>query len=78
MKGDRGLLFGPCRAPKVPVAAEHAAWRNAGYPALMVTDTAHCHCPRHCTRPDIPDKVDFDRLARVFQGFEGEVLDLAH
>ena len=33
--------------------------------------------PHYHTREDTPDKVDYDRLARVVQGLEGVVRDLA-
>lgn len=58
--------------------SDHAAYLDAGYPALMVTDTAPYRYPHYHTRQDTPDKVDFDRLARVVQGLEGVVRDLAH
>jgi len=57
--------------------SDHAAYLDAGYPALMVTDTAPYRYPHYHTRQDTPDKVDFDRLARVVQGLEGVVRDLA-
>jgi len=58
--------------------SDHAAYLDAGYPALMVTDTAPYRYPHYHTRQDTPDKVDFDRLARVVQVLEGVVRDLAH
>ena len=57
--------------------SDHAAYIDAGYPALMVTDTAPYRYPHYHTREDTPDKVDYDRLARVVQGLEGVVRDLA-
>jgi len=57
--------------------SDHAAYLDEGYPALMVTDTAPYRYPHYHTREDTPDKVDFDRLARVVQGLEGVVRDLA-
>ena len=58
--------------------SDHAAYIDAGYPALMVTDTAPYRYPHYHTREDTSDKVDYDRLARVVQGLEGVVRDLAH
>jgi hypothetical protein len=57
--------------------SDHWAFWQAGYPAVMVTDTAlyryaHYHAPT-----DTPDKIDFDRLARVVDGLEAVVVDLA-
>ncbi|WP_298209457.1 M28 family peptidase [Acidovorax sp.] len=57
--------------------SDHAAYIDQGYPALMVTDTAPYRYPHYHTRQDTPDKVDFDRLARVVLGIEGVVRDLA-
>lgn len=57
--------------------SDHAAFIDEGYPALMVTDTAPYRYPHYHTRADTPDKVDYDRLARVVQGLEGVVRDLA-
>ena len=50
---------------------------DAGYAALMVTDTAPYRYPHYHTRADTPDKVDYDRLARVVQGLEQVVRELA-
>ncbi len=58
--------------------SDHAAYIDAGYHALMVTDTAPYRYPHYHTREDTSDKVDYDRLARVVQGLEGVVRDLAH
>ncbi len=57
--------------------SDHAAFIDEGYPALMVTDTAPYRYPHYHTREDTPDKVDYDRLARVVQGLEGVIRDLA-
>jgi hypothetical protein len=70
-------IAAPRRIPGVDYS-DHAAYLDAGYPALMVTDTAPYRYPHYHTRQDTPDKVDFDRLARVVQGLEGVVRDLAH
>jgi len=48
-----------------------------GWPAVMVTDTALFRYPHYHTLRDTPDKLDYDRLARVVQGLEGVVRDLA-
>ena len=56
--------------------SDHAAYIDEGYPALMVTDTAPYRYPHYHTHQDTPDKVDFDRLARVVLGLEGVVRDL--
>lgn len=46
-----------------------AFWQQ-GYPGVMVTDTAPFRYPDYHTEGDTPDKVNFDRLARVVAGLE--------
>ncbi|RLJ37824.1 M28 family peptidase [Acidovorax sp. 106] len=57
--------------------SDHAAYIDAGYPALMVTDTAPYRYPHYHSSQDTPDKVDFERLARVVSGVERVVTELA-
>jgi hypothetical protein len=42
----------------------------------MVTDTALYRYPHYHDHSDTPDKVDFDRMARVVQGIGRVVADL--
>jgi len=56
--------------------SDHWAFWQAGYPAVMVTDTAPFRYPHYHTRGDTPDKLDYERLARVVVGLEAVVLDL--
>jgi len=42
-------------------------WKN-GYPALMVTDTAPFRYSHYHTAQDTPEKLDYDRMARVVSG----------
>jgi hypothetical protein len=51
-------------------------WQH-GYPGVMLTDTAVFRYPHYHTQQDTPDKVDYDRLARVVVGVERIVRDLA-
>lgn len=53
-----------------------AFWR-AGYPAIMVTDTAPYRYPWYHTAEDTPDKIAFDRMAQVVDGLEHVVHVLA-
>jgi hypothetical protein len=50
--------------------SDHGSFWAAGYPALMVTDTALYRYPHYHTAQDTPDKVDYERLARVVRGLE--------
>jgi Zn-dependent M28 family amino/carboxypeptidase len=58
--------------------SDHAAYLDEGYPALMVTDTAPYRYPHYHSARDTPDKVDFDKLARVVRGVEGVIHALVH
>jgi hypothetical protein len=56
--------------------SDHGSFRAAGYPALMVTDTAPFRDARYHTADDRIEHVDFDRLARVVEGLEAVVGEL--
>jgi hypothetical protein len=57
--------------------SDHWSYWRHGWPALMVTDTAPFRYPHYHTLRDTPDKLDYERLARVVKGLEGVVRDLA-
>ncbi len=57
--------------------SDHWAFWRAGYPAIMVTDTALYRYPAYHSEEDIADQVDVERLARVVAGLEYVVTDLA-
>jgi Zn-dependent M28 family amino/carboxypeptidase len=48
--------------------SDHWSFWQAVYPALMVTDTAPYRYPHYHHASDTPDKLDYDRLARVTEG----------
>lgn len=50
--------------------SDHWSFGQIGVPALMITDTAPFRYPHYHTRKDTPDKLDYDRLARVTAGLE--------
>jgi hypothetical protein len=50
--------------------SDHWAFEQVGIPALMVTDTALFRYPHYHTPEDSPDKLDYERLARVTAGLE--------
>jgi hypothetical protein len=58
--------------------SDHWSFEQVGIPALMVTDTALFRYPHYHTAADTPDKVDYDRLARVVSGLERMIRDWAH
>jgi Zn-dependent M28 family amino/carboxypeptidase len=57
--------------------SDHGSFWEENYPALMVTDTALYRYPHYHTLEDTPDKVDYERLARVVTGLHGMLRDLA-
>jgi hypothetical protein len=62
--------------PKI-AASDHWAFAKYGFPALMVTDTAPFRYPHYHQPTDTPDKVDYERLARVVKGIERVIRDQA-
>lgn len=57
--------------------SDHWSFWQAGYPALMVTDTAPFRYAHYHTNRDTPEKVDCERLARVVAGLIHVVRELA-
>lgn len=57
--------------------SDHWAFWKEGYAGVMVTDTAPFRYPYYHTSRDTPDKIDFDRLARVTAGLSRTVAVLA-
>jgi hypothetical protein len=58
-------------------ASDHWSYWRCGYPALMITDTAPFRYKYYHTPEDTPDKMDFTRFARVVDGLEHVVRELA-
>lgn len=48
--------------------SDHASFWAHGYPALMITDTAPFRYPYYHTVQDLPEHLDFVRMARVVTG----------
>jgi Zn-dependent M28 family amino/carboxypeptidase len=73
----------PLQAAAMPAGMPGAGWSDhwsfwqAGYAALMVTDTAPWRYPHYHTPHDTPDKLDFDTLADVVNGLENVAVHLA-
>jgi hypothetical protein len=57
--------------------SDHWAFEQVGFPALMITDTAPFRYPHYHSSSDTPDKVDYQRLARVMSGLERVVREWA-
>jgi hypothetical protein len=57
--------------------SDHWSFWQAGYPAIMVTDTALFRYPHYHARSDTPDKLDYAGLARVTHGLAAVIRSLA-
>ena len=57
--------------------SDHWSFWQTGYPALMVTDTAPFRYSHYHRPTDTPDKLDYDRTARVTSGLLRTIQDLA-
>lgn len=57
--------------------SDHWSFAQHGIPALMVTDTALFRYSHYHKPTDTPDKVDYERLARITKGMERVLRDLA-
>src|SRR5262249_8248372 len=57
--------------------SDHWSFLQEGYPAPMVTDTAPYRYAHYHTPQDTPDKVDYERLARVVTGLRGAITQIA-
>lgn len=57
--------------------SDHWSFWQQGYPAVMVTDTALFRYGPYHTSEDAPDKLSYDRMARVVAGLERVVAELA-
>lgn len=86
----RGIKSSMRRASELPVRSvngprwmlgidlsDHASYWNAGYPAVMITDTAFYRNPRYHEADDLPATLDYVRMAEVVRGVHAAVLDLA-
>lgn len=66
----------PLQSAALPAAvpgvgwSDHWAFWQAGYRAMMVTDTAPYRYPWYHTAEDTPDKLSIERMAQVVDGLE--------
>jgi hypothetical protein len=57
--------------------SDHSSFWKMGYPAIMITDTAMYRYAQYHTADDTPDRLDYDRMARVVDGLQPVVRSLA-
>lgn len=67
----------PAWVPGVWWSDHWSFWRE-GYPAIMITDTAPYRYPFYHTPQDTPDRLDYDRMARVVHGLTHVVRAIAN
>jgi len=67
----------PLTVPRIG-ASDHFAFRKAGYPGLMVTDTAPYRDRTYHTDKDNPDHLDYARMAVVVEGLKGVITDISN
>ena len=73
----------PIQSAAIPEAIPGVGWSDhwsfwqAGYPALMVTDTAPFRYPWYHTAEDTPEKLDYEKLTAVVDGIEAVIEALA-
>src|SRR5437773_1933507 len=58
--------------------SDHWSFWKEGYRAIMITDTAPYRNPFYHTPQDTPDKLDYDRMARVVHGLTHVVRAVAN
>ena len=69
-------IAAPGWIPGIGWSDQWSFWRE-GYPGVMITDTAPFRYPHYHTPQDTPDRIDYDRFARVVMGVARVVEDLA-
>lgn len=74
----------PSEATSLPGTIQGVGWSDQwsfwefGYQGVMVTDTAPFRYPHYHRATDTPDKLDYDRMARVVAGLQKVIGDLAN
>ena len=69
-------IAAPAWIPGIGWSDQWSFWRE-GYPGIMITDTAPFRYPHYHTPQDTPDRIDYDRFARVVMGVSRVVEVLA-
>jgi hypothetical protein len=57
--------------------SDHWSFRRHGYDAIMITDTAFNRYPHYHLPSDTPDKLDYERMARLTLGLASMFRELA-
>jgi Zn-dependent M28 family amino/carboxypeptidase len=68
-------ISAPPSLPGVSLS-DHRNYWEAGYPAVMITDTAFYRNDNYHTESDTPETLDYKRMAMVVQGLHAAVMGL--
>ena len=58
--------------------SDHWSFRRHGFPAIMITDTAFYRYPHYHLPTDTPEKLDYERMARVTMGLAAMLRELSN
>ena len=79
---QRGTRF-PVESAALPELVSQVGWSDQwsfwrfGWPGLMVTDTALFRNPHYHTAGDVPETLDYERMAHVVDGLTASIEELA-
>lgn len=73
---DVESITAPASLPGIDLS-DHRNYWEAGYPAVMITDTAFYRNDNYHSASDTPDTLDYRRMAMVVQGLDAAVRELA-
>jgi len=83
MRAFRAASNFPIESASLPEAIPGIGWSDQwsfwqfGWPAVMVSDTAPYRNPHYHEASDLPETLDYARLAQVVEGLKGVVRELA-
>lgn len=79
-KASRLSLFSLCLPEKIQEIrrSDNSSFWDAGYPALMLTDTSFLRNPNYHQPSDTPDTLDYDAMTEVTLGVAGAVKRLTN
>ena len=79
MRSGSVPVIGNVLSQDLPFASgsDHWAFWKLGMPALLVTDAAEYRYKDHQQKTDLPDRLDFERMARIVAALKRAIADLA-
>jgi Zn-dependent M28 family amino/carboxypeptidase len=58
--------------------SDHWSFWEHGYPAVMITDSAFYRNRNYHSTKDIPEKLDYSRMAKLVDQVEAAILQLSN